>query len=86
LQILLENAIKQNFFSDKEPLVITISTEKDFINVSNAIRPKPYKNGPANPGLATLKARFNHLLNGEVMVLEDAEQLLVKVPFRPHPR
>lgn len=86
LQMLLENAIKQNFFSEKEPLVVTISMENDFINVSNAIRPKPYKNGVANQGLTTVKNRFTHLLNQEVLVLQESNQLLVKLPFRHQPR
>jgi len=86
LQMLLENAIKQNFFSEKEPLVITISMENNYINVSNVLKPKPYKNGPNNQGLAAVKTRFSHLLNEEVLVLQESNRLLVKVPFRHQPK
>ncbi|HYO22819.1 MAG TPA: histidine kinase [Flavisolibacter sp.] len=80
LQVLVENAIKHNFFSEKEPLVISIDLNKYFITVSNPLKPKQRKQCSTKTGLNNLKARYRMLLNKEVLVQEAEQQFLVKVP------
>lgn len=41
LQLLVENALKHNCFSEEQPLLINISQEDDCVIVSNVIRPLP---------------------------------------------
>jgi sensor histidine kinase YesM len=80
LQVLVENAIKHNFFSEKEPLVISIALNNYFITVSNPVRPKQRKQCSTKVGLNNLKSRYRMILNKEVLVQETAQQFLVKVP------
>jgi len=81
LQALVENAIKNNFFSEKEPLVISIQVNNYFITVSNAVRPKQYRSTAGDASLSKLKTRYRHLMNEDVLVQETAGYFLVKVPF-----
>lgn len=80
LQVLVENAIKRNFFSDKEPLVISIAINKHFITVSNPVASRQKKQGVSKTAIADLKARYRTLLNKEVLTQETPEEYLVKVP------
>ncbi|RYF79105.1 MAG: hypothetical protein EON98_15030 [Chitinophagaceae bacterium] len=81
LQALVENAIKNNFFSEKEPLVISIQVNNYFITVSNTVRPKQYRSTAGDAGLSKLKTRYRHLMNEDVLVQETDGHFLVKVPF-----
>ena len=80
LQVLVENAIKRNFFSDKEPLVISIAINHHFITVSNPAAARQKKQSIPKTAIAHLKSRYRTLLNKEVVTLETASEYLVKVP------
>lgn len=81
LQALVENAIKHNFFSDNEPLVISIQMTSHFVTVTNTIRPKPYKANSVKTGLDNLKTRYQLLLNKDIIVQKTGGSFLVKVPI-----
>ena len=81
LQVLVENAIKHNFFSEKEPLVISIFLNGQFINVSNPVRPKLHAAESTYIGLRNLKARYRMITNQNVLVLKTGNRFLVKLPI-----
>jgi sensor histidine kinase YesM len=81
LQALVENAIKHNFFSDKEPLEISIQMNKYFITVSNAVIPKRYAANSTKTGLNNLKERYWLIMNKKLLVHTTNDRFLVKVPF-----
>jgi LytS/YehU family sensor histidine kinase len=81
LQVLVENAMKHNFFSEKEPLVISIAMNRSFISVSNPVRPKMYVSDSTKIGLRNLKARYRLITNQNVLVQKTATQFLVKLPI-----
>jgi two-component system, LytTR family, sensor kinase len=80
LQVLVENAMKRNFFSEKEPLVISITLHTNFITVSNPVTTKQKRQPPAKTAIAGLKFRYRALLNKEVVTQETSHEYLVKVP------
>ncbi len=81
LQVLVENAIKHNFFSEREPLVISIFRNGKFINVSNPVRPKLHAAESTHIGLRNLKARYRIITNQNVQVLSTGNRFLVKLPI-----
>jgi sensor histidine kinase YesM len=81
LQALVENAIKHNLFSEKEPLVISIVVEKEFITVSNPVRPRRYKASSTKTGLHNLQSRYKVVMNKAIHVQTTSNIFLVKIPF-----
>ena len=81
LQALVENAIKHNFFSDNDPLIISINMNLQYITVANTIRPKPYKANSTKTGLENLKNRYQLLTNKKIIVQKTNDKFLVKVPI-----
>ncbi|RYZ28850.1 MAG: hypothetical protein EOO10_08180 [Chitinophagaceae bacterium] len=81
LQALVENAIKHNFFSDNEPLIISIQMNHCFITVANTIKPKPYKPSSTKTGLDNLKKRYQYIMNKNIIVQRTTDKFLVKVPL-----
>lgn len=70
LQLLVENAIKHNSFTEHKPLYISIKADKDSISVSNNKSAKKFvlKSGI---GLKNLKERYNFFDNDGVRIEED---------------
>jgi sensor histidine kinase YesM len=81
LQVLVENAIKHNFFSEREPLEISIRRNGSYIVVSNPVRPKPPGNDSTHIGLRNLKARYSLLTQQSVEVQNGSDIFLVKLPI-----
>lgn len=73
LQILIENAIKHNVISDKQPLAINVSS--DFANrkiiVENRIQPKMDRSAVNGIGLANLSERYRLKWNNDIDIFND---------------
>jgi len=80
LQVLVENAIKHNHFTEEKPLSITISLNKQFIRLCNTIYPKPYAEESTNVGLKNLSARYKLISNKDIIIYQTTESYIVKVP------
>ena len=80
LQILLENAIKHNSFSDEEPLLVVITVKDQYIHVENKMKPKPYLMDSTQIGLNNLNSRYKLLFNRDIIIHPGKDSFLVKLP------
>ena len=81
LQILVENAIKHNEFSDTNPLKIKITANEQSIKVSNNIKPKPFALNSTNIGLRNLSSRYRLVCNKDIAVETTDNEFIVKLPM-----
>jgi sensor histidine kinase YesM len=81
LQILLENAIKHNEFSDAEPLVINISmNDMNELIFHNHVRRKILRKGSSRIGLNNLSERYKLTTNKEITVRQEDDEFSVSLP------
>ena len=74
LQVLMENAIKHNEFSDELPLVIEISFSGDTLVFYNEIRKKTLRKHLSRIGLKNLDERYK-LITGHTITIEETERI-----------
>ncbi|MCB0655949.1 MAG: histidine kinase [Saprospiraceae bacterium] len=58
IQILVENAVKHNEFSDLHPLTVTLRLKQHALEVTNNFRPKKHPRKSTRTGLQNLKERY----------------------------
>ncbi len=80
LQMLFENAIKHNQFSDSEPLKINISENDRFLIIKNTLKRRKLVGETSKLGLENIRNRYALLSGGKVMVDEDTETFTVSLP------
>ena len=81
LQILVENALKHNEYTENDPLEIKISINKHFLKVTNNIKPKPYLVNSTRIGLNNLNSRYKLICNKNIEIENSADQFIVKLPL-----
>ena len=81
LQILVENAIKHNRISDKEPLSIDIWIEENEIIVENEKRLRNNPEDSLGKGLQNLVDRYGFLSRKKVEIKETETKFRVKIPL-----
>ncbi len=82
IQELVENAIKHNVISAKQPLkVIVATTDENTIKVSNTIQPKIMEEPSSGIGLANLSERYRLKWNLEVKIVNDGSTFEVTLPL-----
>lgn len=81
LQSLIENSVKHNVISSKQPLVVTIATGDDSVSVSNPIQAKATTEESNGIGLANLSERYRLKWNKEVEITNDGSTFCVKLPL-----
>jgi LytS/YehU family sensor histidine kinase len=83
IQGLIENAIKHNVVSSKQPLTIDIHTDDDnHLIVSNKIQPKIGKEEGTGIGLANLSERYRIKWNENVEIFNDGKIFSVTLPLK----
>lgn len=83
LQMLVENALKHNSATRKEPLQITIHFEgMDKLVVRNDLREKTQLNNTSKIGLKNLNERCRLILNKEIEIQKTTDEFIVKVPVK----
>lgn len=80
LQILVENAIKHNEFTDAVPLVITIEMQNDELIVHNQVRKKILRKASSRIGLQNLGERYRLTTSKEISVTESVSDFTVSLP------
>jgi sensor histidine kinase YesM len=80
LQLLLENAIKHNEFSEAAPLIVTITMKGDDLIIQNGLKKKPLRKISSKIGLQNLQERYKLITNRQVVISEDEKDFIVKLP------
>ena len=82
VQVLIENAIKHNEFTEDNPLLIKISMNGgQYIRVSNNSKPKPYAVSSTGIGLKNLSSRYKIITGKNIQVEKGRESFTVKLPL-----
>lgn len=81
LQVLVENAIKHNEFTDTDPLSINVVMNGEYILVKNNVRPKPYSVNSTGIGLRNLSSRYKLACNKDILVEATENEFVVKLPI-----
>ena len=81
LQVLIENAIKHNVISDKQPLTINITSdlEKRKLIICNKIQPKIDKSSGNGIGLANLSERYRLKWNTDIEIINNNVDFCVAI-------
>lgn len=86
IQLLVENAIKHNTFSEEKPLTIEISTDMRpdslYVIVSNNVNLKPYQQASRNSGtgLSNLNERYRLMDLPEIIIRKNDLRFSVEIP------
>ena len=81
LQILMENAIKHNEFTDANPLQIKIAMNGQYLKVSNNVKPKPYSVSSTGIGLKNLSSRYKIICQKDIVIENNHTDFTVKLPL-----
>ncbi|MBD1207448.1 MAG: histidine kinase [Ignavibacteria bacterium] len=82
LQVLIENAVKHNIVSPKQPLTIEIVSDgEDCLVVKNNLQERSEKDASSSVGLANITARYEHLAQQTLTVLRTNDAFTVRVPL-----
>lgn len=82
IQGLVENAIKHNVISAKQPLKVSFVTDDaGCLKVSNPIQPKIMEESGNGIGLANLAERYRLKWNAEVKIIDDGKFFEVTLPL-----
>ncbi|MDW3193753.1 MAG: histidine kinase [Cytophagales bacterium] len=80
LQILLENALKHNEFSDQQPLEVQVAIERDKLSVINPLRSNGNQSG-TGIGLNNLRSRYQAVLGSSLEITAQNEAFRVDIPL-----
>jgi two-component system LytT family sensor kinase len=81
LQLLVENAIKHNSFSESDPLLIHINIQDGTVSVENSVRSKPYIMPGTGTGLAHLHQHYRLVCNKDIVIEKNNQRFIVTVPL-----
>ena len=80
LQVLMENAIKHNEFSDDNPLVIEISFNGGALIFYNEVRKKILRRPSSKIGLQNLNERYKLITGNTITIEETAKKFSIVLP------
>ncbi|PZR29634.1 MAG: histidine kinase [Citrobacter freundii] len=80
LQLLAENAIKHNEFSEDRPLVVSIRLENDELIVRNELRRKQLRKPSSKIGLNNLKERYKLITGKDIGISDENGEFIVRLP------
>ncbi len=81
LQILVENAVKHNEFSEKFPMEINVSIMPNYVQIKNAIRKKQILPNSAKSGLKNLNNRYQFLTRRNIIIQTVNNLFIAKLPI-----
>lgn len=80
LQILAENAIKHNEFSEATPLLFKVGIQNEGLIVHNPVRKKTLWRPSSKIGLQNLKERYKLITNQEIIIKNEENDFTVILP------
>ena len=81
LQLLVENTVKHNRLSEEEPLWVRIELVNDYLQVRNAVLPRPDRDVSTGIGLRNITNRYRLLTTRPVWVGQADGHFIVKLPL-----
>ncbi|KAA9036584.1 hypothetical protein FW778_18380 [Ginsengibacter hankyongi] len=81
LQVLVENAIKHNEFSDADPLYIKVVLNGEYLQIKNNKKPRPYAVNSTGIGLRNLSSRYRLVCNKDILIEATDNEFTVKLPL-----
>ena len=81
LQMLIENAIKHNVVSRKNPLEIELRTENDCISITNNLQEKEVKEESTRTGLKNIHDRYVFLTDRQIKIEKTPLHFIVTIPL-----
>lgn len=81
LQVLIENCIKHNMLSPKNPLKIEIYTSSNRLFVRNNIQKKTLVEHSNHRGLESLIQLYQYLTSSKIEILQNETQFIVSIPL-----
>jgi sensor histidine kinase YesM len=81
LQILVENAIKHNEFTNSDPLLIHIDLNGKYLKISNNIKRKTYNVNSTKIGLQNLSSRYRLVCKKDIEIEKTENRFTVKLPI-----
>ena len=81
LQLLLENAVKHNRMSVREPLVVTVTAEGATLVVKNHLQPRPTPDSSTGIGLQNIVNRYALLSDRPVEAGTVGDDFVVRIPL-----
>jgi LytS/YehU family sensor histidine kinase len=81
LQILVENAIKHNEFSEDQPLAVNLSLVNGELEITNPVRKKTLRRTSSKIGLQNLQERYRLTTTKEMVVSDNGQQFIVRLPI-----
>ncbi len=82
LQMLIENALKHNWYSKEKPLQISLSTiGNSALAIKNTLRKRDTKEENTKLGLENIKKRYSYYTNKEVLIREEDGHFEVIIPL-----
>lgn len=81
LQLLVENVVKHNRMSAKEPLQVHIDLEGEWLVVRNNLQPRPQSENSTGVGLQNIITRYTLLTDRPVWIGESDGDFVVKIPL-----
>lgn len=83
IQMLVENAVKHNVLSDKEPIQIKVNYDKNnkAVLVSNNITKAPRKRSSTKVGLENIKERYSLMQKGSIKIHQSSDKYIVTLPL-----
>lgn len=81
IQLPVENAIKHNIVSQKDPLTIKIFVEDDYLIIQNNLQRRQTYIESGGLGLQNIQQRFTYLTHKEVQIEEGATHFVVRLPL-----
>lgn len=84
IQMLVENALKHNYYSKEKPLQINIfSIEENKIVVQNSLRERKLKEESTKLGIKNIKNRYAYYTSKPVIVNKTSDHFTVTLPLLP---
>jgi LytS/YehU family sensor histidine kinase len=80
IQMLMENAIKHNVITEKQPLEISLREDGDYLVVENTLN-KSSEESTSGTGLSNIRRRYAHFTSKPVHVTEAGGKFEVRVPL-----
>lgn len=81
LQMLIENAIKHNVISQRNPLLIRVFSGNGWVSVSNNLQEKEIKEPSTQVGIKNILDRYGFLSDREVKIEKSEDSFTVKIPL-----